>query len=549
MHLKTRFTFMAVALTLVSGVASAGVLARDPYLQKVGPDTALVAFRLASSCSPEVRYGTGAVSEVARSETTGRNHAVVLTGLKPGTEYTYEVSACGTTTPPKRFTTAPEPGTRSVHFAAMGDFGTGGSDQRKVVSRMLTNKPELFVALGDNAYPDGTEADFENNLFTPMAALLAEVPMFATPGNHEYVTNQGEPYLNNLFMPTNNPAGSERYFSFDWGHVHFVSIDSNCALGLAAPNRCTLEAQKAWLETDLATTKQPWKVVFFHHPAWSSGEHGSQLTMRRQFAPLFEKYGVDLVLTGHDHNYERSKNMKGDGIASSGGIPYLVVGGGGATLRAFSGGQPDWSAFRDNKAYGYLDVEVVEGVLNAKLVTIDNKVLDSLTLRKDLPPVEQPPPADALNINVEGERGVAPHSALFRATTSSPDVPVRWDFGDGGSAEGHTAKHVYTKAGQFTVTATATFGALTRTATAVVSVSETPGGTPDAGTPPGTDGGTPTTPPGTDGGTGNPTPPPNIADKDGGSGGGGCSSTTATLLPAGGLLLSRLLRRRSRRPS
>ncbi|MCY0996516.1 metallophosphoesterase [Myxococcus sp. MISCRS1] len=535
MHRKNRFTPLplAVALTLVSGMASAGVLARDPYLQKVGPDTALVAFRLAANCSPEVRYGVGATNEVARSNDSGKAHAVVLTGLKPGTEYTYEVSACGLKTPAKSFRTAPVPGTRRVHFAAMGDFGTGGSDQRRVTARMVQTKPELFVALGDNAYPDGTEADFQEHLFVPMAELLSQVPLFASPGNHEYVTNQGQPYLDNLYMPTNNPEGTERYYSFDWGHVHFVSLDSNCAIGLSSAERCSLARQKAWLETDLAGTTQPWKVVFFHHPPWSSGEHGSQLTMRRQFAPLFEKYGVDLVLTGHDHNYERSKPMKGDDVASSGGIPYLVVGGGGATLRAFDTSQPAWSAMRDNKAYGFLDVEVVDGLLTANLLTTDGKVLDSLTLRKDLPPVEEPPPTDALSVTVEGERGVAPHRALFLATTT-PDVPVSWDFGDGGSAQGRSAEHTYAKAGQYTVTATATFGAVTRTATSVVTVTSASGG--GGG---GTDAGTPDERP-------TPTLPgtPGTEDEPGGGSGGCAAGPAATLLPLAGLLFAGLMRRR-----
>jgi len=542
MHRKTRFNPLPLALgvTLLAGVASAGVLARDPYLQKVGPDTALVAFRLASSCTPEVLYGQGSTSQAARSENTGRNHAVVLTGLKPGTEYTYVVSACGVKTPAKTFRTAPVPGTRSVHFAAVGDFGTGGSDQKRVAADMVARKPELFVALGDNAYPDGTEADFQDHLFAPMADLLSQVPLFASPGNHEYVTNQGQPYLDNLFMPTNNPAGSERYYSFDWGHVHFVSLDSNCAIGMASSDRCSLAAQKAWLETDLAGTTQPWKIVFFHHPPFSSGEHGSQMTMRKQFGPLFEKYGVDLVLTGHDHNYERSKPMKGDAIATSGGIPYLVVGGGGAALRAFSTSRPDWSVIRDNTAHGFLDVEVVEGVLTAKLLTTDNTVLDSFTLRKDLPPLEQPPPADALSVTVEGERGVAPHTALFRATTSQ-EVPVKWDFGDGGSAEGATTEHVYTKTGQYTVTATAIFGSVTRTATAVVTVSQAPAAGGDAGTvtPPTTPGGPDEQPgPGTPGAVGS---------NDGG--GGGCAAApAAAMLPSAGFLLAGLWRRRRQAP-
>jgi hypothetical protein len=172
-----------------------------------------------------------------------------------------------------------------------------------------------------------------------------------------------------------------------------VSLDSNCAIGLASSDRCTLAAQKSWVAQDLAATSRPWKVVFFHHPPWSSGEHGSQLLMRREFNPLFERYGVDLVLTGHDHDYERSKAMKGDAVAASGtrGIPYLVVGSGGATLRPFPGAQPSWTALRDNTNAGYLDVVVDGGTLAAKFITPSGTTRDSLTLTKTLPAVAARP--------------------------------------------------------------------------------------------------------------------------------------------------------------
>ena len=545
----------ALAALLVVGFSSGNALAlpRDPYLQRVGPDTATVAFRLASNCSAaQVRYGVGGTSSVARSTATARIHAVVLTDLTPGTTYTYSVDACGETTPAKPFVTAPVPGTRRVHFAAVGDFGTGGSDQKKVAQSMLTNRPELFVALGDNAYASGTETEFQTNLFTPMAALLAQVPMFATPGNHEYVTNEAQPYLDNLYLPTNNAEGSERYYSFDWGHVHFVSIDSNCAVGLASASKCTLAAQKAFVEKDLAATTQPWKVVFFHHPSWSSGEHGSQLTMRRQFGPLFEKYGVDLVLTGHDHDYERSKPMLGDAEAgkSERGIPYLVVGGGGAALRAFATSRPSWSVLRDDAAHGFLDVEVVEGTLTAKLVKTDGGVLDSFSLTKQLPAPPTRPQA-TLNVSVDSASGTAPHKATFVATASPADATIAWDFGDGTTAQGAQVDHVYAQAGDYTVTATATSQG-TAPVTATTPVTVTASGTPP---PPGT---------GTDPGTGNgnvpgttdprpgvpstPTNPglsPGEGDEE--QGGGGCAAgPSAALIPAAAVLITGLVRRRRR---
>jgi uncharacterized protein (TIGR03382 family) len=388
---------VTVALTFTAGTASAAGLTRQPYLQRVGPDTATVAFRLDGSCVPTVRYGTrGSTDQLAPSADSGRNHAVELSGLQPGTEYTYLVEACGARTSPKTFSTAPVPGTRRVHFTAVGDFGMNNADQKEVANAMLGRRPELFLALGDNAYDSGTEAELQNNLFVPMAPLLAQVPFFATPGNHEYVTNQAQPFFDNLYLPT-SPSGGERYYSFDWGHVHFVSLDSNCVIGLASSDRCTLAAQKQWLEQDLAASDADWKVVFFHHPPWSSGSHGSQLKMRREFAPLFEKYGVDLVLTGHDHHYERSNRMKGDAVASSGnpGIPYLVVGSGGASLRPISGSKPSWAVARNDTEHGYLDVNVEEGTLTAQMLTPSGKVIDSFSLSKDLPPQAEPQPGSS----------------------------------------------------------------------------------------------------------------------------------------------------------
>ena len=148
------------------------------------------------------------------------------------------------------------------------------------------------------------------------------------------------------------------------------------------------------MEEDLRQSTAPWKVAFFHHPPWSSGAHGSQLLMRREFAPLFEKYGVDLVLTGHDHDYERTKPMVGNLEAPSGtsAPTYVVVGSGGAALRPLSEAtRPSWSVLRNNADHGYLDVTVREGTLNAQLVTPSGKVVDSFTLSKTLPPLPSPP--------------------------------------------------------------------------------------------------------------------------------------------------------------
>ena len=381
---------------------SGPALPRQPYLQSVGTTSALVVFRTSASCSPLVRFGEGnALARTASASAAGWQHAVKLDGLSPGKTYGYSVEACGSVTGLRSFQTATGPETSRVHFTAMGDFGTGGSLQAKVLA--LLGQPsragEFLLTLGDNAYSSGTDAEFQSNMFKPMAALLRTTPLFPTPGNHEYITNNAQPYLDAFYLPANNPAKSERFYSFDWGPVHFASLDSNCRT--FSVKDCTTASQQAWLAQDLAATTRPWKIVFFHHPPWSSGEHGSSTAMRRDFAPLFEQYGVDLVLNGHDHNYERTKVMKGDAVAASGarGIPYVVVGSGGATLRTFPGSSPSWSAFRDNTNVGYLDVVVDGGALTAKFITSAGAVRDSLTLTKTLPQALTATPPAALALD------------------------------------------------------------------------------------------------------------------------------------------------------
>ena len=108
----------------------------------------------------------------------------------------------------------------------------------------------------------------------------------------------------------------ELYYSFDWGNVHFVGLDTE----LTGPE------QAAWLDADLAATDKPWKIVFGHKPPYSSGEHGSDGAFRNHFVPLIEKHGVQLVLNGHEHDYERTRPIEN--------VTYVVTGGGGRHLRS-----------------------------------------------------------------------------------------------------------------------------------------------------------------------------------------------------------------------
>jgi hypothetical protein len=414
---------LSALLVFTAAQANAAAVVREPYLQQVSASAATVAFRTDAACAARIHYGQGALTQQANGAASGTRHAVELRDLSPGTEYQYQLEACGTRLGPvRKFRTAPRPGTRSVHFAAVGDFGTGGADERAMAAEVLRQRPELLITLGDNAYNSGTEAEFQTRFFEPMAAALAEVPLFASLGNHEYVTAAGQPYLDNLYLPSNNPHRSERYYSFDWGHTHFVTLDSSCAMGYATLAECTVAEQKAWLEKDLAESSAPWTVVFFHHPPYSSGEHGSTALMQKEFVPLFEKHGVDLVLTGHDHNYERTHSLKGGQVVPAntpGSVVYLVVGNGGANLKAVAATKPAWSANRNTQSKGYLEVKVHEGRLEGRLIDLAGQTQDSFVLEKTLPP----PPVEPPGAPSDGEPSIPGDTSTLEpgAPTSSED--------------------------------------------------------------------------------------------------------------------------------
>jgi hypothetical protein len=194
---------------------------------------------------------------------------------------------------------------------------------------MQTVKFDLMLHLGDIAYDDGRLSQFEGQFFDSYAPMLRSFPSFPTSGNHDYRTQSAAPFRQVFMLPENGGTeGRERWYSFDWGDVHFVALDTE-----------RMNATQAeWLDRDLAATEQPWKIVYGHKPPYSSGEHGSNGTFREFFGPVIERHGVQLVLSGHDHHYERTKPIRS--------VTYIVSGGGGHGTRSV--GSSDFTAFSED---------------------------------------------------------------------------------------------------------------------------------------------------------------------------------------------------------
>jgi 3',5'-cyclic AMP phosphodiesterase CpdA len=216
-----------------------------------------------------------------------------------------------------------------------GDSGYGGSDQATLFDQIMTVPFDFVLHAGDLAYDEGTRGQFERTVFNVYAPLLREFAMFPVSGNHEYETEEAAPYLESFVLPEN--GDHERYYSFDWGDVHFVGLDTE-RIGAT---------QAQWLDADLMRNRLPWTIVLGHRPPYSSGEHGGDGDFIRHFIPVLEKYQVPLVLSGHEHQYERTRVRNG--------VTYIVTGGGGRGTRPV--GSSSFTAFAEAVIH-FLFVEV-----------------------------------------------------------------------------------------------------------------------------------------------------------------------------------------------
>jgi len=202
----------------------------------------------------------------------------------------------------------------TFRFVAFGDAGTGENNQYSLATAMTTYHErhpfDTALMLGDNIYPDGNPALFKDKFERPYAELLKlGVRFYAVLGNHDVRRGREA----EIRYPNFNMNG-KAYYSFVKGDglIEFFGLDSNIMTS----------QQTSWLDGALAGSKAMWKVVFFHHPIYSSGiTHGSEMRLRALLEPLFVKYGVAAVLSGHDHTYERIKSQQG--------VQYFVSGAGG----------------------------------------------------------------------------------------------------------------------------------------------------------------------------------------------------------------------------
>jgi len=326
--------------------SSAAAVVRGPYLQVATPNSIVVRWRTDAGTDSVVRYGTNAANLDLQAALGGdtTEHEVELPALAPDTHYYYSV---GTGAGPLAgdasytFRTPPPVGTAlPTRIWVLGDSGTANANAASVRDAFLsftgTRGTDLWLMLGDNAYSDGTDAQFQAAVFDMYPSVLRSASLWPTLGNHDGHTadsaTESGPYYNIFTLPRQGeaggaPSGTEAYYSFDYANLHFICLDSY------ETNRSPGSAMLTWLEDDLLATTADWVIAFWHHPPYSKGSHDSDSDatmseMRANVLPILEAYGVDLVLTGHSHSYERSY-LVDQHYGTSGTLqPWMILDGG-----------------------------------------------------------------------------------------------------------------------------------------------------------------------------------------------------------------------------
>lgn len=348
-------------------VAGNAAIHRRPYLQQVTPQSAMIGWVSMTPDGERVAVTRPNGEAMKTAEATVERGAVrsagetqmwaTIDGLSPATVQCYTVTGDGALTARTGFRTAPDPAsTETIRFLAFGDSGGGGPDQLALRDQMFGFPYDFMIHTGDLAYDNGTIDQLEDNVFGVYAELLENLALFPAAGNHDHETMGGAPFRDVFALPG---GGDEHWYSYDWGRIHFAALDTEA----------DYQTQAAWLEADLAASTAPWKILYMHRPPYSSGLHGSDLALRSAIAPIAQRHHVQLVLAGHDHDYER--------MVPQNGVAYVVTGGGGRGT--YSVGESSFTAFSESVIhFVVVEVGVDELVLHA--IDAEGTEFDSLVV-------------------------------------------------------------------------------------------------------------------------------------------------------------------------
>lgn len=469
------------------------IISRGPYLQLGTPTSLIVRWRTDIASSSKVNFGTilGGLTNSVIDNSIVTEHIIQLTGLLPNTKYFYDIGTSTTVLQGDAnnyFISPVANGTqKKTSIWVTGDCGNNSTNQRNVRDQYATfrgtNYTDLWLLLGDNAYNSGLETEYQTNFFDQYKNdMLKKTVLWPCPGNHDYannVTRQNDhnvPYFTIFSLPTAGeaggvPSGTEAFYSFDYGNIHFLALDSYGKEGNTFRLYDTLGPQVVWIKNDLLANTKKWVIAYWHHPPYTMGSHNSDsegelISIRQNFIQILERMGVDLILNGHSHSYERSYLLNGhygsentfnlashavsnssakyDGSMNS--CPYIkngiapkgtvyVLSGSAGQLGGVQGSFPHSAMYYSNTTQGgSLYLEVDDNRLDAKWVGADGVIRDQFTMEKESGKVFNiiNPPGNPTTITASfiGNYLWTPNGETTRTITIAPSSPTTYSVSD-----------------------------------------------------------------------------------------------------------------------
>ncbi len=354
---------------------------KAPYLLYTGKNTEmLIIWQTVTGKSCRVDWGTDLTytlgSQITTEYGTAHQHKLTLTGLTPSTKYYYKVTVNNTESRTGDFITGVLDNETVVSLYTYGDTRTYPANHDAVAKKILDEialdpkSQSIMMFSGDFVQYGDKEDSWTNEFFDPqfsnIQTLIARMPYLTTLGNHE-----GQGLLFAKYYPYPQFASNRYYYSFDYGPVHFTIIDQFTPYTPGS-------AQYAWLEDDLAKSTKPWKIIMDHEPGWTatptSGGHGNNLTIQNFIQPLCLKYGVQFVISGHNHFYSR---------ADVNNVMHITTGGGGAPL--YTPSQREYIVKMD-KSYHFCKIDIDKNNLKLTAQRSDGSIIESFDYVKSNEP-------------------------------------------------------------------------------------------------------------------------------------------------------------------
>lgn len=359
------------------------------FVQDVRQDSAVVCKYTAQDRSLELVVDEGETRVATVASSGSGRHEFRVTGLASGREYTWHVREAGATASldSGSLRTPPADDRAPVRFALVGDAGgqpwwgemeasplvhallrarllPPKSEVATIGAAMATAAPDFWVHAGDVIYPDPLTGSWIAGFFMPFEALARRSPCYVAIGNHDLMGDNGERVLQTFTLPTRPGTADERMYSYAWGSVRVVVMDTNITFDAATPSL-------AYLKAALSDATEPWVVVVGHHPILSASRNRDRADMVEHFLPVLERAGVDLYVSGHDHTYQR--------LRTPGGMRLVVTGGGGKSLYDL---RPHPAIEVMHSTYHWCRVDVLGPILTLRALDLHGTAIDELVLQK-----------------------------------------------------------------------------------------------------------------------------------------------------------------------